>query len=178
MIFCMFISSWINFCLIQSNASTTTSNSWPTCCWPASAARCGGCTTGSYLYVMNTSRCMRPGSTIWPVEYCIIIIRRKRVFPRAQKVDIAALGVPNSPYGHSGCKATMNWIALFFVEVMSVRYIKIYKITYTPIRQSSGAVWKSRWPSWAPVPNKPTVSVDVKKRLSSSPISYSLLMST
>ena len=23
-------------------------------------------------------------------------------------------------------------------------------------------VWKSRWPSWAPVPNKPTVSVDVK----------------
>ena len=29
--------------------------------------------------------------------------------------------------------------------------------------QSSGAVWKSRWPSWAPVPNKPKVSVDVKK---------------
>ena len=29
--------------------------------------------------------------------------------------------------------------------------------------QSSGAVWKSRWPSWAPVPNKPTVSVDVKQ---------------
>ena len=21
--------------------------------------------------------------------------------------------------------------------------------------QSSGALWKSRWPSWAPVPNKP-----------------------
>ena len=29
--------------------------------------------------------------------------------------------------------------------------------------QSSGAVWKSRWTSWAPVPNKPTVSVDVKR---------------
>ena len=30
--------------------------------------------------------------------------------------------------------------------------------------RSSGAVWKSmRWPSWAPVPNKPTVSVDVKQ---------------
>ena len=27
----------------------------------------------------------------------------------------------------------------------------------------SGAVWKSRWPPWAPVPNKPTVSVDVKQ---------------
>ena len=30
-------------------------------------------------------------------------------------------------------------------------------------RQSSGAVWKSRWPSWVPVPNKPTVSVDIKQ---------------
>ena len=29
--------------------------------------------------------------------------------------------------------------------------------------QSSGAVWKSRWTSWAPVPNKPTVSVGVKQ---------------
>ena len=29
--------------------------------------------------------------------------------------------------------------------------------------QSSGAVWKSRWTSWAPVPNKPTVSVDVNQ---------------
>ena len=29
--------------------------------------------------------------------------------------------------------------------------------------QSSGAVWKSRWLSWAPVPNKPMVSVDVKQ---------------
>ena len=28
---------------------------------------------------------------------------------------------------------------------------------------SSEAVWKSRWTSWAPVPNKPTVSVDVKQ---------------
>ena len=29
--------------------------------------------------------------------------------------------------------------------------------------QSLGAVRKSRWPSWAPVPNKPTVSVDIKQ---------------
>jgi len=29
--------------------------------------------------------------------------------------------------------------------------------------QRSGAVWKSRWPSWAPVHNMPTVSVDVKQ---------------
>ena len=32
--------------------------------------------------------------------------------------------------------------------------------------QSSGVVWKSRWPSWAPVPNKPTISVDVKQHTS------------
>ena len=29
--------------------------------------------------------------------------------------------------------------------------------------QRPGAAWKSRWPSWAPIPNKPTVSVHVKK---------------
>ena len=29
--------------------------------------------------------------------------------------------------------------------------------------QSSGGVWKSRWTSWAPIPKKPTVSVDVIK---------------
>ena len=31
------------------------------------------------------------------------------------------------------------------------------------LAQSSGAVWKSRWTSWAAIPNKPTVSVDVKQ---------------
>ena len=31
------------------------------------------------------------------------------------------------------------------------------------LSQSSEAVWKSRWTSWAPVPNKPTVSVDLKQ---------------
>ena len=39
--------------------------------------------------------------------------------------------------------------------------------TYISI-QSSGAVWKSRWPSWAPVPNKPTVSVDVKQHFNNT----------
>ena len=29
--------------------------------------------------------------------------------------------------------------------------------------QNTGAVWKSRWTSWAPVPNNPPVSVDVKR---------------
>ena len=34
--------------------------------------------------------------------------------------------------------------------------------------QSSGAVRKSRWTSWAPVPNKPTVSVDVKQHFNNN----------
>ena len=44
-----------------------------------------------------------------------------------------------------------------------------YFTTYTHLgtRQSTGAVRKSRWASWAPVPNKPTVSVDVKQHFKS-----------
>ena len=41
---------------------------------------------------------------------------------------------------------------------------KKYVVSEMKLRaQSSGAVWKSKWQSWAPVPNKPTVSVDVKQ---------------
>ena len=50
------------------------------------------------------------------------------------KVEVAVLGSrPWYAYGFCGRKATLN----------------------QPGCQSSGAVWKSRWPSWAPVPNKP-----------------------
>ena len=31
---------------------------------------------------------------------------------------------------------------------------------------------KSRWPSWAPVPNKPTVSVDVKQHSTNSKLCF------
>ena len=44
--------------------------------------------------------------------------------------------------------------------------------------QSSGAVWKSRWTSWAPVPNKPTVSVDVKQHFIIIRISYTHTLTT
>ena len=37
-----------------------------------------------------------------------------------------------------------------------------------PSDQSPGAVRESRWPTVAPVPNKPTVSVDVKQHFSNS----------
>ena len=39
----------------------------------------------------------------------------------------------------------------------------IYCLCVKNSPQSSRAVWKSRWTSWAPVPNKPTVPVDVKQ---------------
>ena len=44
-----------------------------------------------------------------------------------------------------------------------------------PTGQSSGAVWKSRWPSWAPVPNKPTVSVDVKQHSTNPQANFQLI---
>ena len=39
----------------------------------------------------------------------------------------------------------------------------IYSCTCSDSLQSSGAVWKLRWLSWAPIPNKLTVSVDIKQ---------------
>ena len=44
--------------------------------------------------------------------------------------------------------------------------LHIYTHSVDTKRSSSGAVWKSRWTSWAPVSNKPTVSVDVKQHFS------------
>ena len=38
--------------------------------------------------------------------------------------------------------------------------------------QSSGAAGESRWLSWAPVPNKPTVSVDVKQHFNQSAVRH------
>ena len=56
---------------------------------------------------------------------------------------------------------------LFQILISNLQYsmlLKPVKWQYVRmLQQSSGAVWKSRWPSWAPVPNKPTVSLDVKR---------------
>ena len=32
----------------------------------------------------------------------------------------------------------------------------MHHVYFMSVRQSSGSLWKSRWTSWAPVPNKPT----------------------
>ena len=47
----------------------------------------------------------------------------------------------------------------------AVLTMDLYDYNYRSLtdRMSYGAVWKSRWPSWAPVPNKPKVSEDVKQ---------------
>ena len=46
---------------------------------------------------------------------------------------------------------------------------QLYKSTVTNYDcQSSGSVWKSRWLSWAPIPNKPTVFVDVTEPTSTN----------
>ena len=39
----------------------------------------------------------------------------------------------------------------------------VFDIPFTEQIGVQEPVWKSRWTSWAPVPNKPTVSVDVKQ---------------
>ena len=44
----------------------------------------------------------------------------------------------------------------------------VYLLTYVTGGQRSGAVWKSRWPSCASVPIKPTVSVDVKQHFNNN----------
>ena len=42
-------------------------------------------------------------------------------------------------------------------------YDEIYIYIYIYIFPSSGAVQKLRWTSWAPIPDKPMVSVDVEQ---------------
>ena len=67
------------------------------------------------------------------------------------KVEVTVLGSPSliTLHGLCGRKATLN----------------------LPLPEFRSFVRKSRWTSWAPVPNKPTVSVDVKQHFSNTNIS-------
>ena len=51
----------------------------------------------------------------------------------------------------------------------SAALLSIYTHSAALLRENSGAVLKSRWPSLAPVPNKPTVSVDAKQHSANQP---------
>ena len=57
-------------------------------------------------------------------------------------------------------------------HIDGTRLVSTYRLRYVRShQQSSETVWKSKWPSWAPVPNKPTVSLDVKQHFNQTPIS-------
>ena len=59
-------------------------------------------------------------------------------------------------------RLTLTWHASKYrVHTLHQRYI-------SKLQGSGAAVWKWRWPSWAPVPNKPTVFVDVKQHFNNN----------
>ena len=64
-------------------------------------------------------------------------------------------------------KTTAAVITWTMIMNSSLALLSVISSSFRQFCQSSGAVWKSRWPSWAPVPNKPTVSVDVKQHWTS-----------
>ena len=57
-----------------------------------------------------------------------------------------------------------DWAKVYSPNIRSIKTCAL-----GPPRQSSGAVWESRWTSWAPALNKPTVSVDVKQHFNNNP---------
>ena len=59
--------------------------------------------------------------------------------------------------------ALLLFRALFVV--LEQAHVDVYS---DKLSQNSGAVWKSRQPPLAPVPNKPTIYVDVKKHLNNN----------
>ena len=65
-------------------------------------------------------------------------------------------------------KRRYEWLKLDLLNLQLVENLRMFCPVYLWSsshwrHQSSGTVWKSRWPSWDPVPNKPMVSVNVKQ---------------
>ena len=67
---------------------------------------------------------------------------------------------------HPGYKNSSVLIQTIYPSLISLMVSVDVKHHVYKQFQSSGGVWKSRWTSWAPVPNKPTVSVEVKQHFS------------
>ena len=74
------------------------------------------------------------------------------------------------------CLATPCWICVYSVQEVNRNSEHLLR-PCSPISQCMiwpiwvweiCFVWKSRWTSWAPVPNKPTVSVDVKQHFNNN----------
>ena len=84
---------------------------------------------------------------------CVYMCRQQQAQPVPNKPHEVSVGIQPSE---------KQKLAQFWnpgVRSWSCCYYKYWD--YPP--QSSVAVWQSRWTSWAPVPNKPTVSVDVNQ---------------
>ena len=60
------------------------------------------------------------------------------------------------------------------------KYNMFFKLLIQSELQSElrSCVWESRWTSWAPVPNKPTVSVDVKQHFNQLQMPIQLILQT
>ena len=89
-------------------------------------------------------------------------------------VDTSLHIVPNMLLASEDIKQKQNeplccWIQtrLYLHRLYDIRLLASclhFKLSGVAMKsQSSGAVWKSRRPSWAPVPYNPTVSVDLKQ---------------
>ena len=68
-----------------------------------------------------------------------------------------------------------SWITVSCLDNTNTRsaaVAQLCKLYNGSTFQSSGAVCTSRWTSWAPAPNKPTVSVDVKQHFSNNVVPF------
>ena len=65
--------------------------------------------------------------------------------------------------GDRWCAWSDNYVKLLIQVWFRLQMYIIICSSLCPNQSSSGAVWKSRRLSWAPIPSKPTVSVDVKQ---------------
>ena len=79
------------------------------------------------------------------VHYFVLRIVRSRELCESRG-GRPGLPVPNIPYGLCGRKATL--------EKKKEKKKKKKNRNQRKAKQSSGAVWKSRWPSWLPVPSR------------------------
>ena len=91
---------------------------------------------------------------------CMTSKRQKQQQTTTQRIKIRRKEITNKYFKKEASDRSEK---IFPNKTKSFCAYSIFTPTLWLQRQSSGAVWKSRWTSWAPVPNEPTVSVDVKQ---------------
>ena len=119
--------------------------------------------------------------------FCLFVVDKRRVMPNHIAAGHITQRISIKPVCHrvcfcADCLPAADW--LFSLEgqpdghcvncwdlICRLQWVRVVRVTARHCsmdlrrraREAVGAVWKSRWTSWAPVPNKPTVSVDVKQ---------------